>query len=110
MLGFDHQQIGAELLRSWGFPQILIQAVAHHHQPGASETKAEAAVVHIADHLVCAMEIGSSGEQFVPPLNERAWQAWGVSLASLSSLISAIDEQIESVEEVFLSQRNGGKP
>jgi putative nucleotidyltransferase with HDIG domain len=33
VLGYDHQQIAAELLQSWSYPPVLVQAVAFHHTP-----------------------------------------------------------------------------
>ena len=102
ILGYDHQQIAAELLQSWSYPPALVQAVAFHHNPTASVAKLEAAVVHIADHLVNAMGIGSSGEQFIPPLDERAWTTLGLGSDVLGKLVEAVDSQIQAVEEAFL--------
>ena len=30
-LGFDHCQAGALLARGWGFPEMLVEPIAHHH-------------------------------------------------------------------------------
>ncbi len=103
-LGYDHQQIAAELLQTWSYPAALVQAVAFHHAPDSSVAKMDAAVVHIADHLVNAMGIGSSGEQFVSPLDEKAWATLGLSTDILARLIEAVDEQILAVEEAFLKK------
>jgi HD-like signal output (HDOD) protein len=104
ILGYDHQQIAAELLQSWSYPPVLVQAVAFHHAPGQSVSKLDAAVVHIADHLVNAMGIGSSGEQFVPPLDEKAWGLLGLAPENLAKIIEAVDTQILAVEEAFLKK------
>jgi putative nucleotidyltransferase with HDIG domain len=104
ILGFDHQQIAAELLQSWSYPAALVQAVAFHHTPDSSVAKMEASVVHIADHLVNAMGIGSSGEQFVSTLDDKAWATLGLSSEILARLIEAVDEQILVVEEAFLKK------
>ena len=73
VLGFDHGQIGEALLRSWLYPPNLIHAVANHHQPLSSDAyKMEAAIVHLSDCLVNAMEVGSSGEHHAPPIQPRA--------------------------------------
>jgi putative nucleotidyltransferase with HDIG domain len=108
ILGYDHQQIAAELLQSWSYPPVLVQAVAFHHAPNESAAKLDAATVHIADHLVNAMGVGSSGEQFVPPLDDRAWSALGLGTDELAKIVEAVDEQILAVEEAFL--KNDGKP
>ena len=107
ILGYDHQQIAGELLQSWSYPPALVQAVAHHHSPAASAAKLEAAAVHVADHLVNAMGIGSSGEHFIPPLDDRAWTALGLETGALAKIVGTVDEQILAVEDAFLKN---GKP
>jgi HD-like signal output (HDOD) protein len=105
VLGYDHQQIAEALLKHWKYPMNLVQAVAYHHQPTATRlAPEEAAVVHVSDHLVNAMQIGSSGERHVPPLNLKAWATLGFSTNMLASLVNKIDEQIEAVQDAFLSR------
>ena len=110
ILGYDHQQSAAELLQSWSYPSALVQAVEFHHAPGQSVAKLEAAVVHVADHLVNAMAIGSSGEQFISPLDEKAWALLGLNPDILPRLVEAVDEQILAVEEAFLKKPAGAAP
>ena len=104
ILGYDHQQIAAELLQSWSYPAALVQAVAFHHTPNGSVAKMDAAVVHVVDHLVNAMGLGSSGEQLIPPLDEKAWAVLGLSTETLGRLVEAVDVQILAVEEAFLKK------
>lgn len=109
ILQFDHQQVGEALLRHWQYPAPLVGAVAWHHQPTASETWCiEAAIVHVADYLVNAMRLGSSGERHVPPLQMRAWQALRLSTDLLPAVMTAIDQQIEGVHEAFLKFNRSG--
>ena len=104
VLGYDHQNIAEALMKHWKYPANLVQAVACHHQPQASVlSPKEAAVIHVSDHLVNAMQIGSSGEHFVPPLNMKAWEALELSTDDLSSMVEKIDEQLVAAQEVFLS-------
>jgi HD-like signal output (HDOD) protein len=105
VLGFDHQQVAGALLTQWKYPAGLVQAVAYHHSPGSSDlAPLETAVVHISDHLVNALQLGSSGERFIPPLNTKAWTRLGLSVESLGTLTNTIEEQLEAVQEVFLSR------
>jgi HD-like signal output (HDOD) protein len=103
VLGFDHQQIGAALVRLWRYPPALISAVGTHHQPVVGEQgREDAVIVHFCDHLVNAMQIGSSGERFVPPLNTKAWENMRLPLDSLPAIVGAVDEQIDTVMEFFV--------
>jgi putative nucleotidyltransferase with HDIG domain len=106
VLGYDHAQIGEALLRDWMYPANLVQAVARHHHPLASDSfRSEAAIVHVADHLVNAGRFGSSGERHVPPLQTKAWEGLNLALDSLESVVTAIDDQIEAVQDVFLQSK-----
>lgn len=103
ILGFDHQNIAEALLKNWKYPPSLVMAVGYHHSPSVSEAgKVEAAVIHLADHLVNAMRVGSSGERFVPPLNPQAWTTLGLKLDVIGHVVTGIDEQFEAVQEMFL--------
>jgi len=109
VLGYDHAQLGAALLRHWQNPQMLVEAVAHHHAPEASgAAPIEAAIVHVADHVVNAMSVGSSGEHWVPPLRAAAWQSLHCPVEVLATVVEAVDEQLEPAEAVFLAPRSPG--
>jgi HD-like signal output (HDOD) protein len=51
--GADHAQIGGRLLQMWGLPQLIVDAVAAHHEPrGCTGDLAEVvAAVHVADAM-----------------------------------------------------------
>ena len=103
VLGFDHAQIGGELLRNWHYPANLVHVVTHHHTPmSAGFFQLECSVVHLADYLAHAMQMGTSGEQFVPPLSISAWERVGLTTDVLQSVMDSIDEQIAAVQESFL--------
>ncbi|MFO1499378.1 MAG: HDOD domain-containing protein [Verrucomicrobiota bacterium] len=111
VLGFDHQQIGEALLKYWRYPPLLVQAVGCHHQPGASDTPSiEATIVHVADHLANAMELGSSGERHVPPLQMKAWNSLRLSTNCIATVITDIDQQIGAVQEAFLKRDQQAVP
>jgi putative nucleotidyltransferase with HDIG domain len=58
ILGNTHAEVGACLLRLWGFPRTLVEAVAHHHAPHRASAEASKSVlmVHLADAVVHAID------------------------------------------------------
>jgi putative nucleotidyltransferase with HDIG domain len=102
VLGFDHGQIGAMLMQKWKLPVILEQAVAYHHQPMLSQRRLEASIVHIADILINALMIGSSGEHFVPPLIPEVWTELGLSTEIFTNSVQLVDWQVAEVMHNFL--------
>ena len=60
VLGCDHAEVGAALLECWGIGGATASAVAHHHHPMAAKSNHRvAALVHVADVVVSALQIGS---------------------------------------------------
>jgi HD-like signal output (HDOD) protein len=103
VLGFDHAALGEGLLQVWNYPANLVNAIRYHHQPMSSGAfQLDASLVHVADALVNAMALGSSGERHVPAVHQHAWQRLALPLDVLESTMDAVDEQIQSVEQAFL--------
>jgi len=69
VLGTDHAEIGAHILKSWSLPQEIVNAVRWHHDPdSAEETNTLIDVVHVAD-VLCLMigiGVGREGLQYEP--------------------------------------------
>ncbi|MGO9977492.1 MAG: HDOD domain-containing protein [Solirubrobacteraceae bacterium] len=65
--GITHAATGAYLLSLWGLPDGVVEAVAHHHDPGAvpGATLDAVGAVHIADAL--AHEVRHSPDERTPP-------------------------------------------
>jgi putative nucleotidyltransferase with HDIG domain len=79
VLGFHHGAVGAALLRSWGLPDNVSDAVAFHHEP-ARTTNPLANVVHLADlaaHAVGA--VGGGGACPQPVWDAAAAEALGAT-------------------------------
>ncbi|MGB9715376.1 MAG: HDOD domain-containing protein [Thermodesulfovibrionales bacterium] len=92
--GYDHADVGGLLADKWKLPLSIKEMVKFHHRPALStHFPTETAVIHLADILAHAMELGSSGERFVPPLDTNAWESVGLTPSLLSSVMKKIDEQ-----------------
>jgi len=94
VFGFDHTDVGRELLRLWGLPDVLQEAVGAHHQPDRATRYPHVAwVTHIAEFLVEARDMGTNGEQRVSPVVEEAWLKLGLSTEFLPLLYQDLDDQ-----------------
>lgn len=94
LLGFDHAKLGALLINAWKLPARLEEAVGFHHSPmSAKRFPAEAAVIHAADIIANAMQLGSSGETRVPPLNEQSWQHIDLPPSAIGSIVDQLEVQ-----------------
>lgn len=95
VLGFDHGAMGAALLRSWGLPDAVADAVAQHHQ--APETRTPlATVVHLADAAAHAVgAVGGGGACPQPVWDVAAAEALGATADQMTAFLQAL----ECVEE-----------
>lgn len=80
IFGFDHAEVGAELLKNWKLPEVLCESVAWHHDPHkAGKYVKEASVIHIANSLGCLAELHSENFWEAAPIDPDAWQAIGLN-------------------------------
>ncbi len=100
VFSWDHALLGGLLLRKWQYPAVLEKMVRYHHDLSEPLFIEEPAVIHVADFLVNALEIGTSGEWRVPALLPEAFEALGLSPVDLAGIVSGVDARIE---EVFTS-------
>ena len=105
MLGIDHTQIGGMLIKKWKLPMILQEALTYHHQPTLSQHVLEASIVHVADILINALTIGTSGERFVAPLIPEVWAELGIQIDMIVRIVQLLDQQVEEIIHLFF---NGG--
>jgi len=94
VFGFDHADVGRELLRQWGLPDFLVEAVSAHHVPSRAKRFPRVAnIVHIAEFLVEARAMGSNGEHLVAPFCEDAWLELGLSTDYLPLIYQDLETQ-----------------
>ena len=91
-LGFDHAVVGAALAERWKFADAIDKAVADHHHPAAGDASL-ATVVHVADAMVQALDLGAQAGALVQPLDEAAWDALGLNGTDVGGLLKDIDKQ-----------------
>lgn len=103
-LGFDHAEVGQYLLKSWRLPRSIEKTIGYHHRPmRLTEFQNEAAVIHVSDSLSHGLHMGTSGESFVPPFDERAWQLLNLKPSQIPMIIEHMEKQYDDVVDIFLS-------
>lgn len=96
IFGFTHADVGAELVKAWNLSEALSEAIAYHHVPSLSTNYPElTATVHLANIITHVLQLGFSGDLFVPPLDRDAWKITGLKSSMLEPAINKICEQYE---------------
>jgi HD-like signal output (HDOD) protein len=100
-LGGNHTLIGKYLLEEWKLPSELKNNIFFHHNPSAADDPVKAAIIHMADIMVNALRIGSSGEKFVPFFDEKAWDILKMSPGNFETIIQHATHQLVPLESFF---------
>jgi putative nucleotidyltransferase with HDIG domain len=101
-LGFDHGDVGGELLKRWGIPASITEPVSSHHNPNRARFfPMETSLMHVADVIGHAMQVGTSGEPFIPPLEQSAWERLAMPVSMLSTIITQTDAQLSEALSIL---------
>jgi putative nucleotidyltransferase with HDIG domain len=101
VLGTDHAEIGAVLLRKWRLPEVIVEAVANHHRPPIVPKPQLSTVVHLAD--VLAHEVGASPgwSSFAVRAEEETVEALGIGPEQIQNLVIDTCDAIDEVEHML---------
>jgi putative nucleotidyltransferase with HDIG domain len=98
VLDYTHAQLGEMLAEKWNMSSKLVNVIAHHHQPAlAGRFSKEAAIVHLADILCRAMDIGSGGDNKIPQLNNDAWNSLQLKISSIEPIAEELERQFKDI-------------
>lgn len=98
LLGYTHAEIGKWLAERWNLPPKLISIIAHHHQPNAAgQFTLEAAIVHLADIFCRALNIGSGGDDKIPPLDVFAWESLKIKTQAIEPIMQEIKKDFDDI-------------
>ena len=100
-LGCDHTEVGKGFMKQWKLPLALENNVYYHHNPSEARQVVPAAIVHLADIMVNSLGIGSSGERYVPPLDNAAWEELELPVSSFEKVIGQATHQFKALEAIL---------
>jgi HD-like signal output (HDOD) protein len=98
ILGYGHPEVGKLLAERWNLPPKLMSVILHHHQPSSAGRFAfEAAIVHLADILCRALNIGYAGDNKMPALDKAAWESLRIKPEAIEALLAAIIKEFDDI-------------
>lgn len=106
VLGFDHAELGAELVAHWHLPELFAITIRYHHRPEDADTlQAECAIVHIANSVAVLAELDSTdiSETDAPPIQREAWQIAQLDENILEGVVGDTQNLFSEMKDMFLS-------
>jgi putative nucleotidyltransferase with HDIG domain len=100
-IGRTHAQLAGQLLKKWKFPDPLRHMILHHHTPSRSQCPSETVLVQMADLIVNAVGLGTSGERVIPGFDTVAWEVVGIANSSVKMAIRQGEQQLRAMEAIL---------
>ena len=98
VLRTDHSEVGACLLKRWNFPENIIEAVEHHHQPIIAPQPQLSALVHVANGL--ALDVDQGSPQHSPAPQGSTAEAVGLNLEHIARSLMAASDRLQEIEQL----------
>jgi putative nucleotidyltransferase with HDIG domain len=101
VLGVDHTAAGLALAEYWKFPIAMQKAIGGHHAPKIQDHGDIPGVVHIADAIVHALDLGGYEHDLVPPMNESVWSRLNLGPDTLRIVFRQTETEFEEACQIF---------
>ncbi|MBN1916603.1 MAG: HDOD domain-containing protein [Verrucomicrobia bacterium] len=90
-IGFTHCRLGERMAMRWDLPDLVVDAVAFHHEPDVTERHSlETRIIEAADILAKAMSLGSSGNDRVTSIPARTREMLDLDADEIEPLMEAV--------------------
>ena len=103
VLGVDHVEAGVALALHWNFSDMMRQAIAYHHAPETPGAGFLAAIVHVANAVVHALDLAGEDDELVPVLSSVAWDAMGLNEEAYLDLFRETEQQLEEMSAILMT-------
>lgn len=105
MFDIGHAEIGYEVAKQWGFPEVLLLPILHHHNPtgySGENSKIDQTVkaVYLSDHLTNIL-FSDNPEEHHKAFRKEAKKLLKLSNEDIESIFSEVHFQVEQAGEYF---------
>jgi len=96
VLGADHCEVGACLLKRWALPETIVEAVANHHSPVIKPAIQLSAVVYLANSDAYFSNTAPGWEISLNESNKACAKALEMDLKKVEQIVSGIHAAIQA--------------
>jgi putative nucleotidyltransferase with HDIG domain len=101
VLGIDHALVGETLARHWKFPAPIQRAIGNHHAPMREDLGDIASVVHVANAIAHALDLGGEPDDQVPAIAQDAWDSLRIDAAGLRRVFAETEAEFENACQIL---------
>ena len=98
ILGYTHADVGAQLLRAWHFPPVLVAAAEFCEKPATApvDSRAMLAHLHAAKYVATSFGAGVAEEGFLFELDSAFLIEWGFTPELLQETMTVVHERAKA--------------
>jgi putative nucleotidyltransferase with HDIG domain len=102
VLGVDHGEVGAALLKSWRLPETIVEAAGNHHRPVIKPEPRLSVLVHIANCAAHYANPPPGQTMYDLRIDESVADAFNVKNEKMESIVLKVQNSFEHVDR-FMS-------
>jgi hypothetical protein len=91
------------LADQWHFSDTIRQAIAGHHAPDKPGAGLLAAIVHVANAIVHALDLAGADDDSVPRVSGLAWSAMGLNQEAYLHLFRETELQFGEMATILMA-------
>lgn len=102
ILGVDHAEVGAALMKLWNLPEELCIPVRWHHKPECAESeKLVTSIVHFADTLTTLSGTGIGNDGLLYNVSAAVVEELKISINDIEKIMCQAMDQVQGALEMF---------
>lgn len=102
VMGVDHVEAGLLLAIHWQFSEAIQDAIRGHHQPEDKTLNSVAAIVHVANSIVHALDLSQLENDLVPLLSQSAWDTLALTEADYLAIFYETELRFDALNQIVL--------
>ena len=103
VMGLDHVVAGVALAEHWNFSDTMRHAIEWHHAPETPGAGFLAAIVHVANAVVHALDLADDPDELAPRVSEVAWTALGLTEEAWLHTFRETELQVEEMAAILMA-------
>ena len=98
LMGFDHAQVAAVLMKNWKLPQSMVSVIEHHLEfDPDTDYLLDAAIVHLAALFGDAFAQNQPLDEVLADANSQAWDITGLDTGQCEAVDAVVAGQLNEV-------------
>ncbi|PIE74356.1 MAG: hypothetical protein CSA19_00175 [Deltaproteobacteria bacterium] len=110
ILGFNHAEIGAELLELWNIPQSIYQPIRHHLSESFDEKYKKESLILKISNRIAAVYYGSRVSETIKEVHKLLTATAQIPKQTIDELIDQVGAKSREMMNLFLIDSKGMQP